>query len=313
MKYKKLSDSEFYQLCKKRGRVALLSKRQFAALLPEAKQRRTYRRHGCSSIHEFAAKLGGMSYASVDKILNLSEKLKDKPTLRAQLESGEQGWSKIEKVAYIATPATEKEWAQKVANLPQTSLEKLVQINRGDFTLKSESQPEKRERFSFEVNEKIALRFRQFKQKIEKERGETLSFGEVLEELFVEQSQPEKQITIQVCPECTKKQGREKTSGAMPVAVKKLVSTRQNNKCLNCNSPIECFHHTKRFAIKHNHDPDFIVGLCKKCHNLVHSSLVPNEQEPNWQILEAPDMNTLKWAIDQKVLNYRLLNSHAFG
>ena len=298
MKYKKLSNSEFYQLCKKRGRVALLSKRHFAALLPEAKQRRIHRRHGCSSIHEFAAKLGGMSHASVDKILNLSAKLRDKPTLRAQLESGEHGWSKIEAVAYIATPETEKEWAQKVEDLPKVALERCVQNYRLQFTPGGESQPEKRERLSFEVNEKTVLKFRQFKQKIEKERGETVSFSEVLEALLTEPSQSEKQATIQLCPDCVKERARKKAENyqvkrAIPTEIQRLIQARQQNKCdtLNCNHPIEEFHHTKRFALSQNHDPDFIVGLCKKCHILAHSSL--------------PNMNALKWAIDQKVLNYR--------
>ena len=225
-----------------------------------------------------------MSHASVDKVLNLSRKLKDKPTLRAQLESGEHGWSKIQAVAYIATPKNEKEWAQKVAKLSKAALENCVQNYRLQFTPGGESQPEKRERLSFEVNDKTALKFRQLKQKIEKKRGETLSFGEVLEALLTEKPQQEAKVSIQVCPDCTKERARKKTTRAIPVNVKRLIRVQQEDKCQNCNHPIEEFHHRKRFALKPDHDPDFMVGLCKKCHKLEHCS----------------------WQIDQKVLNYRL-------
>jgi hypothetical protein len=55
-----------------------------------------------------------MSRESVDRILRLHNRLSDKPHLRTQLESGSQAWTKIEKVSYIATAETEKQWAEKV-------------------------------------------------------------------------------------------------------------------------------------------------------------------------------------------------------
>jgi hypothetical protein len=309
MNVEKMSDSELYSLCKKYGNNAKLWMRKFAGLLPEVYRRRLYRRRGFASIHEFAAKLAGMSEASVDRILCLSRKLEDKPVLKKQLEEGEQSWSKIKTVAYVATPETDEKWAQKVEILPQLVLEACVQNYRSKSVLKDISEPNKktsqtRERFSFEVNEKTALKFRQFKQEIESKRGETLSFGEVLESLLTEK-QPTKKPTIKVCPDCAQKKGQAKKSGAIPRDVQRLVRARQNHKCNNCNNPIEQLHHTKRFSIEPDHDPDFIVGLCKNCHTLVHSSLVPNERESNWQILESPDYKSLKWQIDQKVMNAR--------
>ena len=114
MNLKTLSDVQLYTLCKQYGSNALIWKRKFAGLLPEVKKRELYAHKGYASIYEFAAKLAGMSHESVDKILRLSQRLHDKPVLLKQLESGAQGWSKIEKVSFIATPKTEQFWAKKV-------------------------------------------------------------------------------------------------------------------------------------------------------------------------------------------------------
>lgn len=137
------TDHQLYKLCQLYGGNAKSWLRKFAGLLPEVYKRRLHRKHGCASIQEFAKKLAGMNEATVDKILNLHRKLQNKPALMALLESGEQGWSKLEKVAYMATPETDKELAKKVETLPQKALELYVQNIRdksGEFTLKSETQ-----------------------------------------------------------------------------------------------------------------------------------------------------------------------------
>ena len=54
MNLRKLTDPELYKLCQEYGLNARQWMRKFAGLLPEVKRRRLYRRHGCSSIHEFA-------------------------------------------------------------------------------------------------------------------------------------------------------------------------------------------------------------------------------------------------------------------
>lgn len=125
-----LTDSQLYNLCKKYGMNARLWMRKFAGLLPEVFRRKLYKRKGYVSIHEFASKLAGMSYKNVNRILRLSEKLEDKPELKNLFEAGSQGWSKIETVAYIATPETDRQWAKKVESLTQQGLTAYVQETR---------------------------------------------------------------------------------------------------------------------------------------------------------------------------------------
>lgn len=321
-----LTDAQLYQRCKTCGQDAREAMRKFAGLLPEVYRRRLYKRRGYASIHHFASVLAGMSHASVDKILRLSVQVEDKPTLKKQLETGSASWSKIEKVAYVATPETEKEWAEKVEKIPQPVLEMCVkefrQNNRLDFTLQSDSQPEKWNTLSFKVSLEVELKLRQLKQKLEKEKGETLSFGEVLGELLEGVTTKEKKTVIQVCPDCIKnrEQEREK-SGKVPrktsVKVERLVLARQENCCgwPGCNRPVEVFHHTRRFALKKSHDPDYIAGLCRAHHKMAHSGLIENEEGPvaawrvrtarEWRVRGTAPFWDLKNTIDERVVEFR--------
>lgn len=239
-KLKKLSDKELYALCKKYGLETRLTRRRFAGLLPEVFVRRLYKKRGHAGIHEFAAKLAGMSKETVDKILCMAKNLEDKPCLREQLVSGSEGWSKIERVAYIATPETDEFWAEKVSSLTQLALEAFVQEarkqdwirqnNRLEFTLKSETQAEKMTAegpslfpgkplpavlwskhlfptektsvLTFHVRPALEGKFRMFKHLLEKQRREPLTFEDALEALL--DGSPLKAPTVhyQVCPNC---------------------------------------------------------------------------------------------------------------
>jgi hypothetical protein len=68
----KLTDSELYKKCQEYGLNAKQWLRKFAGLLPEVLRRRLHKRRGYTSIHEFAAKLAGMSEGTVNRILRLA-------------------------------------------------------------------------------------------------------------------------------------------------------------------------------------------------------------------------------------------------
>lgn len=196
MNLKKLSDKELYQLCKQYGLAARLARRKFAGLLPEVLERRLYKKKGYTSIYEFAAKLAGMSKEAVDKVLCISRRLEDKPILREQLISGDQGWTKLERVAYIATPETDGFWAEKVESMPQAGLEAYVhEFRRGNivsennslaFTLKSDLQPKKTSILTFHLRPDLEGRFRLFKYQLEKAKREPVTFENALEALLDE-------------------------------------------------------------------------------------------------------------------------------
>ncbi len=352
-----LTDSALYKRAQNFGLLARQWLRKFEGLLPEIARRKLYKRRGCASIQEFAAKLAGMSHEKTDKILRLSEVLADKPTLKALLESGAVGYAKLERVAYISTPETDAMWAEKVINLPKVALELCVQearrINRVEVTPGRNSQPEKMTLefagnsiagvgagtaasetksaemlglaaksfniLSIKVSAELEFELRLLKQKLEKQRGEALGFAEVLQELLkvynaasgansvaggavnyvnagtnssVKKPAASQKI-IELCPNCIKEKENEKalfgvTQRAISQAVQDVVTVRQKNKCAvpACKNPPEIFHHTRRFSLHQNHDPDFIVHLCVPHERLVHAGLIENEEKnpSEWKI-----------------------------
>lgn len=204
MELQRLSDPELYARCKDYGALALHWRGKFAGLLPEVARRGLHRRRGYESIYEFAAKLGGMSENAVDRVLNLSKKLEDKPVLRAMLESGEAGWAKIQRVAFTATPETDAFWANKVKNMPSLALEEYIKLKKnGENTLlvvpgddgKHEltvSQEPKNMTFPLTVETEIKLRM--FKFKLEKKRKIAMTYNEIFKEL----------LDGAACDKCTK-------------------------------------------------------------------------------------------------------------
>ena len=318
-----LSDKDLYARCQEYGVNARIWKRRFAGLLPEVARRELHRRRGYGSIYEFAFKLAGMSSASVDKVLHLAEKLEDKPLLREQLISGSQGWSKIEKVAFIATPETDKEWAERVEKMGAYALEAFVQVKRREAfteganveaqTHMSMAQNNFRAAqwgtFSFPASPEIEKQLRLIKYKLEKENGVTLTFNEVMQVLLAGGAPQEAQVIIQVCPECAARKAADVESRAIPVGVRRVLQAIYKGYCgfPGCDRPGTSLHHTKRYSLEKGHDWKSIVPLCKIHERLVHSGLVENEEDPpeKWRVLDDADKNHPKFAIDRLVRDYR--------
>lgn len=81
-----------------------------------------------------------------------------------------------------------------------------------------------------------------------------------------------------------------------------------------CKNPAEIRQHTRRFKLFPNHDPDFIVPLCKKHDQLAHLGLIENEEKQpvnpetgakNWKIQIYADKNAPKYKVDRIVNKFR--------
>ncbi len=308
MELLKLSDSELYQRCRQYGMLALLARRKFAGLLPEVKRRELYRRRGFASIHEFAAKLSGMSAESVDKVLRLSARLEDKPFLKVQFESGTQAWSKIEKVSFIATPETDKFWSEKVEKLSQPALEAFVASTKTpdmlQIALQSDGENEMNvmqvwNSLNFPIAPEVEKELRAFK-----EQSKSLTFNEAVKKLLQNQG-TRMEVSVQLCPDCVKKRADEAETRYIPADVRKIIQQKYKGSCgfPGCIDGAKSLHHTRRYALNKSHDPNYIVPLCNKHERLVHSGLIANEnlQPENWRILKEPNPFDPKFKIDQKV------------
>lgn len=330
-----LSDDQLFKLCREYGLNAKIWLRKFAGLVPEIYRRRLYKRRGFVSIYEFAKKLAGMNERTVDKILNLSKKFEDKPNLREKLENGSVGWSKLEKVASVATKETEKAWAEKVDILGTHSLEMYVQefqrqqLQNSGFDAQvthvshaEHNSPFREEwkTFSFAVSPQIEQKLRALKQRFEKEKKQALAWNEVMAEIIkivdgkenLQNQKSEKEIKL--CPDCVKKradtaEGEKITTRYMPAEVRHVIQMRSGGKCefQNCPRPGEIYHHTRRFVLRKNHDPEFIRFLCKAHEGILQVGFVENEEGAphSWKIRANPEWWDLKNLIDQKVAEFR--------
>jgi len=270
---------------------------------------------------------------SVDKVLKIAERLQDKPILMRQLSSGEQGWTKIEKVAFIATPETDATWAQKVETMGQHALEAYVQIKRremqteqnasglpftengnvDEFTLESESKNNSQfmqvwNTLSFHVPPQIEQEFRMIKHKLEQNKKMPLNFSEVLHSLITERPQKE-QIVIQLCPECAKRKAEMATGRYIPSQVRKLIYAKYQGFCAfpACVKPAISLHHTKRYALEKSHNINTIVPVCKIHERLLHSGMVENEEDPPnlWRLASNSNTKNPKFRIDELVAVHR--------
>lgn len=221
----KLSDEQLYQKCREYGMNAKHWSRRFAGLLPEVARRGLHRRKGFLSIQQFAGQLAGMSEFMVDRILHLAKNLANKPVLKKLFESGIEGWSKIEKVAAIATASTDKFWADKVILLSTRALEVLAQNyrskllhveQRGNTPLFCQGASnevgkegivvdkntgeiinypfEPPVRFSFPASKKVEFDLRLAKQKLEKQSKQVLTWNETFQ-MLIQKSE----LTEDVC------------------------------------------------------------------------------------------------------------------
>jgi hypothetical protein len=322
-KLESLSDPQLYKRCQEYGLNARVWLRRFAGLLPEVYRRKLYKKKGYISIHEFAGKLAGMSHDAIDKVLRLSERLKDKPRLYSMLESGENGWSKLEAVSYIATQETDKFWSQKVEALNKSSLVEYVRQYRLKSAAGGDSKNEEAilqpwNTIPVKLSPENEKRLRKFKQTFEKNKKQILSWNEMLGSMMdkfeAREGLIQKKVKVEICPECAqrrcnKDEKNKKVTRHIPADAKKIVLSRGNGTCEypECLRPGEIFHHVRRFAAKKNHDPQFIRHLCKKHEGILQASLIDNEtKEPTeWNILEEAEKHTLEFYIDEKVAEFR--------
>ena len=286
-----MTDKDLYGLCKEYGQKARFWRRKFAGLLPEVERRGLYRRRLCGSIYEFAAKLAGMSKESVDKVLQISRKLQDKPRLLEQLETGAQSWSKLEKVAYIATSQTDGAWAERIENMPQPAVEAFVQNFRLKTTLQSETEPVK-SAIQFTVKLVLAQKLQQLSKRAD--------FESLLEK-FVE--------SVGAQEQSEKPQAVSTPSRHIPTEIDRYVRARTNDLCAFpcCTKIGTSLHHTQRWALENIHDPDRLHLLCTNHERLAHQGYIENEEQSpeHWRLRSYPAERGALSLIDELVNVHR--------
>lgn len=164
---------------------------------------------------------------------------------------------------------------------------------------------------SIKIDPKTEFKLRLLKQKIEKERKEKISFGELFK-VMVEEIE-----NVQENEKAGKKVDEKSGAGAkkievekpnypsryIPANIKKYLHEKYGEKCgfPGCGNPAVILHHTKRYSLYGDHDPSSIVPLCKDHHDIAHGALISGERdEPGeWKLSENQICREANYLIDE--------------
>lgn len=269
---KELSDRELLNHCQYYGRQAKLWKQRFLGLLPEVDERRLYLQQGCSSVVEFAAKVGGVSKEQALIALRLYERFGDLPVLKAALTSGQISVNKLARVVSVATSENQEFWLNKSQLLSNRALETLVQDTKSLHvqtkkvtTSMVEKIPQSDElRLSHKIRERLLSL-----------QNKGISLDKLLGELLDQREEQIQQEKHQVAAEkisLNKATGKQLMSRYIPARVKRVLKQQFGEKCAhsNCVNKAVNIHHQRRFALDPSYDPAYLLPLCKQHHEIAH-------------------------------------------
>lgn len=259
--------------------------RKCALLLPEIDRRQVWKKKGCSSIYEYAAKLAGMSRSSVEDALRIMKKVENFPALLELVER--KGLNRVRPILGIVTEENQQFWAEKAKEMSKNTLETYVKNYRVESRTSTAVQPEK-SIVSFNVSPQLAKKLEVFKKRQDFEQ--LLSqFIDCLDEKM---------------PELSSAKSRH-----IPTAIKREVTIRSSGLCSypSCTKPATSFHHTQRFALEKVHDPQRLQALCTAHERLAHLGLIENEEKSpaNWKLKAQADKTSFKFYVDRFVNLYR--------
>ncbi len=264
---------EFVQLGKERNKLTY----KLLALIPEIYSSGIYKTHA-ATIYEYTGKFGGLSKEVVKKVLRSERHLEDKPSLKAAVQK--HGIHKVSMVATLATPETEKIWAERVENMSKSALQVLVkEVRSKEPTACAPICRAAEEKIKIELTGELMFEFLKLKQEFEKEKKEKLSNTETMRTIFQKLKTPPQQKAKKQQKVLPGETFSKPAKRYIPAHLKRATLAKTNKKCAypNCQKPYEVIHHRERFAKHKSHES--IIPLCKEHHEFAHNSLIKNERQ----------------------------------
>lgn len=191
---------------------------------------------------------------------------------------------------------------------------------------------------TFKIDPETELRLRLLKQKIEKEKKEKISFGQLLKAMIEkiegegkkgtgengangkERCEASKVVAADGVEkgaskfikegECVARRSEPSftytsVSRYIPAEIKKYLEDKYGSKCgfPGCSKPAEVLHHTKRFSLYRCHDPSSIVPLCKDHHDIAHGTFIEGEKEKTdrWLLNKEQIYHDSNFWVDERV------------
>ncbi len=303
----------------KYGRNAREWMRKCEMLLPHIERERIWEKKGFSSIYEYAAKLAGMNQNKVDVALWTMRKVEDKSEILKVVET--KGISAVRPIANMVTFENQSFWAEKAREMSMHTLEVYVKEFRKN---KNRSEGENKNCNGLFESKSNATSCRAARkvvgmdleievvEELEKLKGKE-DWNSLMKELLEARRtklEAEKPEAVKVVERTAKeKQKKPYHSRTAPATINKFIIKRTNGQCSfpGCNKPHKLKHHTDRFALNKEHNPDTYFPLCREHERLAHLGLIENEEkDPKfWRIREFADRSDARWRIDEKVQKFR--------
>lgn len=274
-------------------------KNRLMSLLLKIYEQEIYKKHGCSTIYEYAFKYAKLSKERVRKALRTLKNTENTPQIRAKIETC--GLDKVALVAKLATPENQHIYAEHIENMSTPALQAFTkEIRHG--------KPEA-PKMTIELDEEMQILFNQLKKKL----AQNFSNKEALKIILKSVSRDAFSKTSQAnTTKKTRQSVKQSDVPALPFLPSRTTSVRKrreviaktNGKCAypHCTKTIENFHHTVPFAFNRSHER--VIGLCKIHHSLCHNGVVKNElKDPeNWKL----DLTPHKSIYDKFYLKYKM-------
>jgi len=282
-------DLQIHQEFSEYGRNAREWMRRCVLLLPEIDRRQIWKKRHFGSIYEYAAKLAGMSRATVEDGLRIMKKVEKLPALKELVES--RGINRVRPIVALVNSENQDFWAEKAKQMSRHTLETYVQNYRSEFRTGPTNQPAK-STVSLELIPELAKRLEVAK----KHPDFATRLEELLSILEAEESQN--------CPESVRGPSRH-----IPTHIAQHVKERTSELCSypECSKIATSLHHTQRWGLEKIHDPARLHGLCTAHERLAHLGLIENEEvsPQEWSVRLQADPTADKRFIDQFVALYR--------
>jgi hypothetical protein len=216
------------------------------------------------------------------------------------LENGEASINKMDRVISIATPENEAELAEKIKVLPKSALATLVRDIKADGLNKPQiqaklmpghaskntirqtqlagqtlAQLQTYTSLNFEIDEDVAKEFNELNSK-------GIDVNELLRKMLKnrrEEIADEKEWLAykyedtRLSDFTQENTGKPMVSRYIPVEIKEILHDEYGDKCSinTCLKPSTQIHHTQRYSLSQNHDPNYLAPLCKDHHVIAHS------------------------------------------
>lgn len=296
----RMDSHALHQLAKKSAGTLTRYRAFLGRLLLAIERTDAYLDHGCSGGVHYAVVQLGFPVRKARALLLVSRELEALPLLRHLANHGEIEWSKLREIVRVATPETERCWAQLCHDHSYAEIENMVaRCRRGDL-------PPERPTTSLAARSELRCHFEPDQMAVLERglqlmcqlSGRVISMAEAIELLFAEKlaERPVDELQLQrvrrratkdlrwidlinaeteKCPDNSEIEIVNPHSRIPTPAQRRKLLRRDGHRCSvpGCQNTIWLdVHHIIHYADGGLTIPENLITLCCKCHKNVHEN-----------------------------------------